>query len=196
LSNLVVDYCERNIVPSTQSTDHPTFRGEAQQTAINLVSQSEFFILCHEYGHLASGHFNSKKSDTIKTKKGPIDVFANNREKEFEADLWAIEAVVKLARQTNIPLSQVRCGILLFFCLALLIEKYLQRLGSFSDGHPNAIERISLAEKVLLVYGANDDAIWRFISTGLLALFNLVHNNLFGATLPWQEMSLTPPGFR
>lgn len=193
LSKLIIDYCDKDLIPTTKSIDHPSFHGEAQRLAINLVSQSEFFVLCHEYGHLANGHFISASSARLKTKKGPIDFFENVRRKEYEADFWAIEAVVKLARQTNVSLSEVRCGILFFFCLALLLEKYLQSLGADYDGHPSAIERISHAEKLLLVYGANDDVMWNLICTAHLSLFNLVHNNLFGTTLPWKEMSLIPP---
>lgn len=195
LSDLIVNFCEEGAVPSTKSIDHPSFRGEAQKTGISLVTQAEFFVLCHEYGHLANHHFDKNVSEKLNTQKGPVDVFANVRKKEIEADLWAVQTNIKLASQTNVPLSQVRCGILFFFCLALLIEKYLKRLGAHSDGHPTAIERISHAEKFLVIYGANDNQMWNFITTAHLSFFNLVHNKLFGTTLPWQEMSLKPPSF-
>ncbi|MCE7070893.1 hypothetical protein LZG74_11300 [Dyadobacter sp. CY327] len=196
LSKLIIDFCDSGVISTTKSLDHPSFRGEAQAIAVSLVSESEFFVLCHEYGHLANGHFESATSTSVKSRKGVMDVLTSTRRKEYEADFWAIKAIVKLARQTKKPIGQVRCGILFFFCLANLIEMYLRISGNLSetDGHPTAVERISHAEKMLIVYGANDSEMWNFITSAHLSLFNLVHHNLFGKTLPWDEMALLPPG--
>jgi hypothetical protein len=56
------------------------------------------FVIAHELGHVALGHFLRAKAPTLASPTdGPMAVSAFDHEREFEADAWAMEALLLVA---------------------------------------------------------------------------------------------------
>jgi Zn-dependent protease with chaperone function len=56
------------------------------------------FVITHELGHVALGHFARATAPSLTTPSaGTIDVSAFDHQREFDADAWAMEAMLQIA---------------------------------------------------------------------------------------------------
>ncbi len=80
---------------------HEVYRNtpESTRAIIDGFGQSVVeFVITHELGHIALGHFLRAKAPSLSTPQaGPIDVSAFDHQREFDADAWAMEALLRVA---------------------------------------------------------------------------------------------------
>jgi len=173
LSEIVNRYTRSELAPSIE------FRGNIDQNhafgecAVALTIHSLFFVLLHEYGHVANKHM-AMLDNELSTLKSPaesdfifyriaegndINVLFKNTTQEYEADSWAVfymhKIITSLDPNKNQNTSKIAlCSPILFLGLIQIVEEsyLLQKKISF-DAHPPASERLTTTDMVLAILG-------------------------------------------
>lgn len=110
----------------------------------------EYFLVGHEYGHVAAGHFGA--SNAIETHRaiGDHEVveLATRHEEEFEADRIGIDLALRALDKPQLePLHTVGVFLFLFFAEKLVLANRVLTYGTDKPtglgSHPSAIDRIS-----------------------------------------------------
>lgn len=173
LSEIVNRYTRSELSPSVE------FRGNIEQNhafgecAVGLTIHSLFFVLLHEYGHVANKHM-TKLDDKLPALKSPtesdfifyriseetgVSILFKNTTQEYEADSWAVFYMHKIITSLDPNKKQnaskiALCSPILFLGLIQIVEEsyLLQKKMSF-DAHPPASERLTTTDMVLAILG-------------------------------------------
>jgi hypothetical protein len=119
-------------------------RDDSRRGSVDFLSACEEFMLAHEYGHLVLGHLGPKTVRMAIPGHGVIDVVEKSKHQEYDADLWAADAIARIynASHDGGGAAILACGApLLFLLLTNLIEAWARRANTLSDTHPPAWER-------------------------------------------------------
>jgi hypothetical protein len=141
-ARFLTNYCENRSLPSEQDLAELRLSPDRVELATQLTTSIEEFILSHEYGHLANKHIGDAQATVTVDATRAIRVVSKTKEQEFEADLWAADALVRVCPTSNEEsLLFACCGPLMFLSISALIEAYYERKGLKFDTHPPAYER-------------------------------------------------------
>jgi predicted metalloprotease len=75
-----------------------------------LVNSVDEFMIAHEYGHLVNGHIGNAMSDLKLASGSTISVVSKNQQQEFQADRWAINALVSSPSSDESDESHIICS--------------------------------------------------------------------------------------
>jgi hypothetical protein len=120
----------------------------AEEITPGLTNACERFVIAHEYGHVIRGHFAGALS-TDAGANHELQVIYKEHEKEFEADLWALNVLI---RQTDMYDARMRlityAGALIPLGICLLVEdcRKMELKRNVGDSHPPALERMRLLQ--------------------------------------------------
>jgi hypothetical protein len=180
--------------------------------ASTLQVSAEFFVLAHEYGHIAAGHL-AKESRLMMMAGQSLKTTSKTTQQEHDADVaadlllfrWSREdpdtRVVKAGNTIALEaLSMICCGPFYFLTVADLIEKVqrvLHRISADNVTHPSCEDRKAVLRKItedtlvdLLKNAANaaelniEDCLARVnqVYTGLDEVANSMWNEFSGYT--------------
>jgi hypothetical protein len=158
---LARQYCDERGYAKKNEYQHPTLDSERLEAVRHFLTATEEFVLAHEYGHLTRGHVGNALADITVSQKLKISVAAKTKEQEFEADLWATNALLTVYsdKSDGEGASIVGCsGPLVFLSIANLVEAYLQSQGQRFDTHPPAVNRYTELRYALAKAGMNKEA--------------------------------------
>ena len=115
-----------------------------------LTNACDRFVIAHEYGHVVRGHLGGSRPQTRLGAARELEVIATDREKEFEADLWALHTLIRQSDNYDARLRLLTyTGALIPLGISLLIEDCRKAdAGSRvpEDYHPPALERMRLLQ--------------------------------------------------
>jgi hypothetical protein len=156
-ARFVRQYCEQRVLPTADQYEDFQFDEDRHKFRVYILTAAEDFVLAHEYGHLASGHVGHAVADLPFASGRLIQVPARQWDEEYEADRWAVHALLTSATdQTSNEERLIICsGPLLFLCVAALVEGYHAKLGLQSDTHPPARSRFTEIREALAKAGFN-----------------------------------------
>ena len=152
---LLRQYCDDRQLPTYAQLNATPLGGDRLMLMTHAASAAEEFVLAHEYAHIIRGDVghlffsdpgNRPKRDSLS-------------DSETEADLWAADAVMRVASSDEERI--IRCtGPLVFLATAGLIEAYMeQKKGQPRfDTHPPASNRIVQLRYSLAKAGLNEAA--------------------------------------
>ncbi|MFZ2071027.1 MAG: hypothetical protein WAV32_05435 [Halobacteriota archaeon] len=154
LAKVIFDYCELGKLYDLKSLDLLGLEGEGSSSTLlllgSLTNAAEEFVIAHEYGHIVNRHImQNGEIQNIITDEREFDVLRKSKEQEFEADLWAIDALIRgvTYEKRDPDLLAIACGgPIVFIGTALLIEEYQKLKGKYIDTHPRASDRIYMIE--------------------------------------------------
>jgi hypothetical protein len=129
----------------------------------HLTNAFEEFIVAHELGHLTLGHCEDQQIRHLQPRKGvSVDVTDKTEQQEFQADMWACQALIHSARSrhrsdSDLPLAVG--GISMGIGVGLLVEASAKKHGvQLPPGHPPTLERLYMLEVAFELFGAHADA--------------------------------------
>ena len=128
-----------------------------------LVNAFEEFMIAHEIGHLTLGHIESAQLRCQFPRIGEsLNVVNKSQLQEFQADMWACDALIEGARKRKRSEADVAIavgGVTLGLGVALLVEAAATKQGlSIGGSHPPAFERLYMMEVAYELFGAHEDA--------------------------------------
>jgi len=159
VARLVEAYCSGEGLEERGDQLAPRLTGDRGKAVQAFLTSCEQFVLAHEYGHIAKGHLGPHTVAMALPRLGAIDVLAKSKDQEFEADLWAANALVRIYRadESESGAAVVACvGPLMFLLLANVIEQLGRSNGSFTDTHPPAWDRYVALRYGYAKAGLND----------------------------------------
>lgn len=186
LAKVIRDYCDDGVLPDPRDLDPPGLGGEGSYPRLQLLcaltTSSEEFVIAHEYGHLVNSHLSeSQPTRSIRNRSGSVEVLVRSKEQEYEADMWAVEALVRTSMSSGEDAVAIACaGAIVFLGVAILVEKYLQKRGFYTDTHPEATSRVYMVESLFEIIGVHKDA---YIGRRLLELVGDTAPELIGDTI-------------
>jgi len=108
-----------------------------------------WFITSHEVAHIVLGHLESADAPSLnetENNSSPAKLSAFQHDNEFEADSWALKAVLDVACGNDIARDIFRAYPLIFFSTLNIIQRYSQpptRIGvRLNSSHPPSLERL------------------------------------------------------
>lgn len=149
-ATLIRQYCDERILPTYAQLKSITLDGDRQMLGVHAASAAEEFVLSHEYAHIVrgdAGHlFGSNPTKAV-----------DESEAETEADLWAADAVLRVAESDEERIIR-GTGPLVFLATTGLIEAYWEQKKGRprADTHPPAGNRIVQLRYSLAKAGLND----------------------------------------
>lgn len=126
----IQQYCNDRTLPNPFNIDCFTKDQSRLNTATQIVTAAEEFVICHEYGHLINGHVGFALADLFFKPEQKIQVETKTYQQEEEADMWGLYAVTSIKSQmaSSLPNEEERLmvcsGPLFFLLIAALIEEY------------------------------------------------------------------------
>ena len=110
-----------------------TLKTEFEKSLLSIFLESiELFIYSHEAGHAFFGHYKNIENKTVE------EIWRD----EFEADRFAMEAVLDLYNNKEDTIILTLLGPIIFFKYRFLLEKYKPEIGA-KITHPPTMERMA-----------------------------------------------------
>jgi hypothetical protein len=117
-------------------------KGPALLLAAHLGRSGQLFVVGHEYGHIASGHFDVRRSRRRKLGRTEVDVAPTGWSNEYEADFIGMVLTTK-ALQEDLDLALSYAGVDLLFSAISLVDRAISTVmygsperGREYDSHP------------------------------------------------------------
>ena len=129
---------------------------ERRERSTRYATMTRNFVLLHEYGHIALGHLHTSQSVQMHIGPATIHATAANPTQEYEADAFAVEALISIRDRLTktesldhtVAVLAEPIGILMRFWD--LLEAGLSKQGSkLATTHPPAISRWRRIRKAL-----------------------------------------------
>jgi len=120
-----------------------------------LRETMEIFVLCHEYGHIVSGHLNVDNTKKSMIADEDMDEIATSWQEEFEADIKGLDFMLEVMRKRGFDLSLSFWGVEFFFGCIDVVERAVSiiRTGDvnvqISATHPPTEMRREMLHSVL-----------------------------------------------
>ena len=159
--------------------------GKHGQLATYTTNWAEWFVLAHEYGHHALGHLQNAGHVSHASRFGSVDLQEYPHLCEYEADIWALWALLEVAKSTapddEFP-KAFACSAPFFFLSSLaILEELWRRDGDMPSSHPPAVHRMLILEACLSGWGLLDENC--FLWANFNMLFEAASEALFGRKL-------------
>ncbi|HSY47371.1 MAG TPA: hypothetical protein VLC46_01030 [Thermoanaerobaculia bacterium] len=150
-ATLIRQYCDERLLPTYAQLKAIALDGDRQMLGIHAASAAEEFVLAHEYAHILRGD-----TGHLLGSNGPMKAVDKN-EGEVEADLWAADAVLRVAESEEEQIIR-GTGPLVFLATSGLMEAYWEQKKEKprSDTHPPAGNRIVQLRYSLAKAGLNE----------------------------------------
>jgi hypothetical protein len=180
----VVAYCESRKLPPKSPYVEAEWK-ERNQLICIATNWADRFVLGHEYGHHVLGHLRTSRLEMCEAAASQFDVNVFEHVHEYEADIWALWALLRSAR-ANAPANGnvlgLACASPFYFLATLaLIEGIWRTKGFEPKSHPPAVNRILNLERCLHVWGLlNEDC---FLWTHFGRIADIASLSLFGQKL-------------
>jgi hypothetical protein len=184
LEKCVVAYCKPTRgLPGTS----PLVQAEWKKIPTLICAATtwaERFLLAHEYGHHVLGHLRTSRQEMCRTASSQFDVNVFEHVHEYEADIWALWALLRSARAApgNANVVGFACASPFYFLATLaLIEGIWRTKGYQPKSHPPAVNRILNLERCLSVWGLLNENSFLWTHFGRIA--EAASHSLFGHEL-------------
>lgn len=130
--------------------------------ASGLSSSMRLFVIAHEVAHAELGHLDHNHTYNARTPLGDVEFISNSYEQEFEADRFAQQVSLEIARSDR-NIGPV-CGGVAFIMLDGIIElakgRFFNRQLEPSTTHPLAEHRLTAIMEYVREYGAAVEYEW------------------------------------
>jgi hypothetical protein len=185
LADAVHLYSETGAFPQVATLGGAEWR-RRQLLILHGVNWAEWFVLSHEYAHHALKHFDRVDAAKVEHTAGDhtFEVIRHDHVAEYEADLWALSALLRIAASGAPPVGFARifawAAPLYFLGILALVERTWKQRGRSRDIYPPAVNRIMSHDLLLKWFGEKSD--WA-IRGRVDALIDLASKKLFGSGL-------------
>lgn len=111
----------------------PSYRAEEPLLTDALLTASELFVLCHEYGHMYHAHLQGGAMSMRLLGKYDVDTFRRGAEQEFHADSAGLQLMLAALKDIA-PLELRYCGAEVFLSGVDLLNRAICMLLTGKDG--------------------------------------------------------------
>jgi len=140
-----------------------------------MLERMETFVLCHEFGHLVSGHLSDASYVSAVIGESQVTHVVSDWAKEAEADSTGLKIDLAVTADSGLPLPFGFLGADLFFGCVEVIERAIQTLfygcccneGLPTETHPSASTRREGVRYIISTLRADQSA-------GILPFLDLV----------------------